>query len=104
MVCLVPFELDPLPNERLPEEVGPLMESGDRHRGGWGLMVSAGPACVCYGNWPGGRPGEPGPELDALRRILREYRPHDGARGALANACKVIEAFAGTEQQLHRAA
>jgi hypothetical protein len=74
--------------------VGPLMERGDRAGEGWGLMVRAGEASVAYGNWPAGPPGEPGPELEGLRRILDQYRPGDGARAALNNACKVIDAFA----------
>lgn len=76
------------------DAVGPLMERADRAGGGWGLMVRAGEASVAYGNWPTGPPGEPGPELEGLRRILDQYRPGDGARTALNNACKVIEAFA----------
>lgn len=76
------------------EAVGPMMERGDRAGGGWGLLVKAGPACVAYGNWPGGPPGDPGPELEGLRKILNQYRPGDGARAALNNAAKVIEAFA----------
>jgi len=74
--------------------VGPLMERGDRAGEGWGLMVRAGAASVAYGNWPAGPPREPGPELEGLRRILDQYRPGDGARAALNNACKIIEAFA----------
>jgi hypothetical protein len=76
------------------EEIGPLMERGDRLGEGWGLLVTAGRACVGYGNWPLGSAAEPSPELEGLRRILREYRPSDGARAALANACRVIEAYA----------
>jgi hypothetical protein len=76
------------------EEIGPLMERGDKAGEGWGLLVSAGPACVAYGNWPTGPPREPGPELEGLHRILAEYRPGDGARAALVNAIKIIEAFA----------
>jgi hypothetical protein len=75
-------------------EVGPLMERGDRAGEGWGLMVAAGPVSVPYGNWPSGPPREPGPELEGLRRILDQYRPGDGARAALQNATKVIEAYA----------
>jgi hypothetical protein len=86
------------------EVIGPLMEAGDKAGEGWGLVVIAGPASLCYGNWPGGSPAEPGPELPELARIIREYRPGDGARGALANACKVIDAFAGREGAIARAA
>jgi hypothetical protein len=75
-------------------EIGPLMERGDRAGEGWGLMVAAGPASVAYGNWPTGPPREPGPELEGLRRILDQYRHGDGARAALQNATKVIEAYA----------
>jgi hypothetical protein len=76
------------------EAIGPLMERADRAGEGWGLMVSAGPASVAYGNWPSSPPREPTPQLEGLRRILDQYRPGDGARGALNNAAKVIEAFA----------
>jgi hypothetical protein len=76
------------------EYIGPLMECGDRLGEGWGLLVTAGRACVGYGNWPAGPPAKPSPELEGLRRILREYRPSDGARAALSNACRVIEAYA----------
>jgi hypothetical protein len=76
------------------EEIGPLMERGDKVGEGWGLLVTAGAACVAYGNWPAGSPREPGPELEGLRQILAEYRPGDGARAALGNAIKVVEAFA----------
>jgi hypothetical protein len=75
-------------------EIGPLMERGDRAGEGWGLLVVAGPASVAYGNWPAGPPREPGPELATLRRILALYRPGDGARAALNNAAKVIDAYA----------
>jgi hypothetical protein len=85
--------------------VGPLMERGDRAGEGWGLLVVAGPASVAYGNWPAGPPRRPGPELEALRRILAEYRPGDGARAALHNSTKVIEAYADlTSQAAQRAA
>lgn len=87
------------------EEIGPLMERGDKAGEGWGLLATAGPACVAYGNWPAGFPREPSPELEGLRQILAEYRPRDGARAALANAVKVIEAFAERSRQpLRRAA
>lgn len=76
------------------DAVGPLMESADRAGEGWGLMVRAGEVSVAYGNWPAGPPGAPGPELEGLRRILDQYRPGDGARAALNNACKIVEAFA----------
>ena len=76
------------------KKIGPLMERGDRLGEGWGLLVAAGPACVGYGNWPPGSPAKPSPELEDLRRILREYRQRDGARAALANACQVVEAYA----------
>lgn len=74
--------------------VGPLMERGDRLGEGWGLMVVAGLASVAYGNWPSGPPGDPRRGPPGLDAILRQYRPGDGARGALQNAIKVIEAFA----------
>jgi len=74
--------------------VGPLMERGDRTGEGWGLLVVAGPVSVAYGNWPTGPPRRPGPELEVLRRILAEYRHRDGARAALHNSTKVIEAYA----------
>lgn len=76
-------------------EMGPVMERGDRVGEGWGLLVVAGPASVAYGNWPVGAPRETRPELEGLRRILDLYRPGDGARAALHNAAKVVEAFAG---------
>lgn len=85
--------------------VGPLMERGDRAGLGWGLLVVAGPVSVAYGNWPAGPPRRPGPDLEVLRRILAEYRPHDGARAALHNSTKVIEAYADlTSQAADRAA
>ncbi len=74
--------------------VGPLMERGDRNGEGWGLLVVAGPVSVAYGNWPAGPPREPGSDFELLRRILAEYRPGDGARAALHNSTKVIEAYA----------
>jgi hypothetical protein len=74
--------------------IGPLMEAGDKAGEGWGLLVVASSVSVAYGNWPAGVPREPGPELELLRRIVSEYRPGDGARAALRNAAKVIEAYA----------
>lgn len=74
--------------------IGPLMERGDRLGEGWGLMIAAGPASVAYGNWPSGPPGDPRRGPSGLDAILRQYRSGDGARGALQNAIKVIEAFA----------
>jgi len=76
------------------EHVGPLMECGDRAGEGWGLLVTAGGLSIAYGNWPTGRSRKPGAELELLRRILNEYRPGDGARAALHNAAKVIDAYA----------
>jgi hypothetical protein len=86
------------------EVIGPLMEAGDKTGEGWGLLVVAGSVSVAYGNWPAGLPREPGPELALLRRILSEYRPGDGARAALQNAAKVIEAYADQNHQRFRRA
>jgi hypothetical protein len=71
-----------------------LMERGDKAGEGWGLLATVGTVCVAYGNWPAGSPGRPDPRLEDLRRILAEYHSRDGARAALANAIKVIEALA----------
>jgi hypothetical protein len=79
------------------EIIGPLMERGDRAGEGWGLLVTVGGVCVPYGNWPQGPPAEPSPEIEGLRRILDEYRPEDGARAALNNAAKIVEAFAARQ-------
>jgi hypothetical protein len=84
--------------------VGPLMERGDRFGEGWGLMVVAGPASVAYGNWPVGPPGDPRKGPSGLDEILRQYRPGDGARAALQNAIKVIEAFAERQPKAARRA
>jgi|GEM_PF-2294762 len=87
------------------QEMGYLMERGDRAGEGWGLMVAVGQVSVSYGNWPTGSPlRRPGPEYDLLRRILAEYRPGDGARGALVNAAKVIEAYGGSDKLIERRA
>jgi nitroreductase len=81
------------------EAVGPLMERGDKTGEGWGLLVTVGTVCVAYGNWPAGSPGRPDPRLEDLRRILAEYHARDGARAALANATKVIEALTKNPRQ-----
>lgn len=87
------------------QEVGPLMERGDRMGEGWGLMVAVGRVSVGYGEWPTGPPPrQPRPQDDLLRRILAEYRPRDGARGALDNAVKVIRAYADRATSLDQAA
>jgi len=87
------------------QEAGPLMERGDRAGEGWGLMVAVGPVSVAYGNWPGGQqPRRPRPEHDLLRRILAEYRPGDGARGALKNAARVIRAYGDSGVSLEQRA
>jgi hypothetical protein len=46
-------------------------------------MVRAGEASVAYGNWPARPPGEPGPELEGLRRILDQYDVDETRPGAL---------------------
>ena len=76
------------------EAVGILMERGDRLGEGWGLMVAAGAVSVAYGSWPTGPPRDPGDAPEGLRMILSQYRSGDGARAALQNAIKVVEAFA----------
>jgi hypothetical protein len=85
--------------------VGTLMERGDRLGEGWGLMVAAGAVSVAYGSWPTGPPRDPGEAPEDLQAILRQYRSGDGARAALQNAIKVIEAFAEYRpRQVRRAA
>jgi hypothetical protein len=74
--------------------VGPLMERGDRLGEGWGLMVATGAVSVAYGSWPTGPPRNPSEAPEGLQAILNQYRSGDGARAALQNAIKVIEAFA----------
>lgn len=74
--------------------VGTLMERGDRFGEGWGLMVAAGGVSVAYGSWPTGPPRDASEAPEGLRAILDQYRSGDGARAALQNAIKVIEAFA----------
>jgi len=86
------------------EAVGPLMDRGDQFGEGWGLMVVAGPASVAYGNWPVGPPGDPRKGPPGLDQILRQYRAGDGARAALQNAIKVVEAFAERRPHVARRA
>jgi hypothetical protein len=82
--------------------IGTVMERGDRLGEGWGLMVAAGAVSVAYGSWPTGPPRDPGEAPRELRAILSQYRPGDGARAALRNAIKVIEAFAEPRQRQAR--
>jgi len=85
--------------------VGTLMERGDRLGEGWGLMVAAGAVSVAYGSWPAGPPRDPGEAPEDLQAILSQYRSGDGARAALQNAIKVVEAFAEYRpSQVRRAA
>jgi hypothetical protein len=85
--------------------VGTLMERGDRLGEGWGLMVAAGAVSVAYGSWPTGPPRDPGEAPEGLSSILSQYRSGDGARAALQNAIKVVEAFAEYRpRQVRRAA
>jgi hypothetical protein len=85
--------------------VGTLMERGDRLGEGWGLMVGAGVVSVAYGSWPTGPPRDPSEAPESLRAILNQYRSGDGARAALQNAIKVVEAFAEYRpRQVRRAA
>ena len=76
------------------DAVGTLMERGDRLGEGWGLMVTVGAVSVAYGSWPTGPPRDPGEAPEGLQAILSQYRLGDGARAALQNAIRVVEAFA----------